>query len=199
MIFGRDSSGIQSEITTVNPIHPYGVAKAYADNMVREFRSVFGMYCCSGIFFNHESERRGEMFFSKKITTAVADIMKGGKKKIKVGSLDSVRDYGYAPDYMQAVYLMMNNSKPTDYVIGTGKLISLLDFIERCFKYAGLESKRHIEYDESLYRKNDTNVLCADASKIKSELGWQPTMPTNEMIQRMIEYNLQETKFANTY
>jgi len=190
LIFGRDASGTQNESTPVNPIHPYGIAKASADAMVREFRSVFGMYCCSGILFNHESERRGDNFFSKKITTAAANIKLGKQSSIKIGNLDSIRDYGYAPNFMQAAYLMMQNGKSQDYVIGTGNLISMKNFAKKCFEYINLDYLNYIEFDESLSRGIDTNILRADCRKIEQELGWRATVSVNEMIKIMIDEEL---------
>lgn len=187
LVFGRDSSGFQNEHTAINPIHPYGIAKASADSLLREFRSVFNVYFCSAIFFNHESERRGSNFFSKKTATAVANIKMGKQEKIKVGNLDSVRDLGYAPDYMKAVYLMMNNSVAKDYVVGTGSLTSMRDFTKKCFEYAGLDYSKHVEMDKSLYRENDTCILRADIKSIQSELGWYPEKSIDGIVKAMME------------
>lgn len=194
LTFGRDESGAQNERTPANPIHPYGITKLYADNMVKEFRKTFGVFACSGIFFNHESERRGENFFSKKITSAVARIKNGSDEKINIGNLSAQRDYGYAPDFMEAVWLMMQNETPTDYVIGTGKLISMERFMQICFEYIDVNWKRHIQYDETLDRKTDTKILRADTTKIQTELGWKPTHTVDDMIKKMIDYELEKTK-----
>ena len=187
LIFGRDTSGKQNELTPTNPIYPYGITKLYADNMVKEYRKTFGLYFCSGILFNHESERRGDNFFSKKITREVCEIKKGKKEKIKVGNLSALRDYGYAPDYTQAIYLMMNNSEPKDYVIGTGKTISMYDFLKKCCVYMGINHEECFEFDTSLYRENDTNVLCADITKITKDLGWKPKHSIDDIIKIMID------------
>ena len=193
LTFGRDTSGAQNERTPANPIHPYGITKNYSTNMVKEFRHSLGVFAVSGIFFNHESERRGNDFFSKKITSAVAKIKDGSDEKIDVGNLSAQRDFGYAPDFMEAVWLMMQNEKPTDYVIGTGKLISMEEFVKKSFEYVGLDYKKFIRYDETLHRKNDTAVLRADITKIQTELGWTPTHTVDEMIAKMIDYELERT------
>jgi GDPmannose 4,6-dehydratase len=150
------------------------------------------MFCCSGIFFNHESERRGDSFFSKKITKGVAtikeDLASGTiTDKIAVGNLTALRDYGYAPDFMEAVYLMMQAQTPRDYVIGTGELISMEDFVKKSFEYAGLDYRNFIYHDETLDRKTDTATLCANISKIKNELGWKPAHKVEDIIRKMID------------
>ncbi len=186
LIFGRDKSGFQNESTPNNPIYPYGIAKLYADNMVKEFRKTFKIFACSGIFFPHESERRGEEFLTKKITTTVSNIKAGKQKMLKVGNMESYRDWGYAPDYMDAAYRIMQETEPKDYVIGTGILTDTITFIEKCFNYAGLRFSDYIEIDQRLYREDDTGILKADISKIKSNIGWQPTTNIDEIIKKMI-------------
>lgn len=190
LIFGKDSSGTQNENTSPNPIHPYGITKLYADNMVKEFRETFGLFACSGIFYTHESERRPDIFFSRKITKAIADIKDGADGKIKLGDLSSLRDYGYSPDYMEAVYMMMNHSRPIDYVIGTGSLISMEDFAKRCFAYANLDFHEHVTVDSNLFRKNDMMVMKADISKIRTELGWEHTHNVDDIIKIMIDNDM---------
>lgn len=184
LMFGRDESRSQNELTPFNPIYPYGCAKLYAHNMVNEFRKTFGLFACSGIFFNHESERRKEHFFSRKICKAAAT-----KTKVTVGNLDALRDFGYAKDYMEAAYLMMQEIEPKDYVIGTGRLISMREFAKRAFEHVGLDYRDYVIEDESLKRKNDTNVLCADATKIELDLGWKAKTSIDEMIKIMIEHD----------
>lgn len=187
LIFGRGTLGFQNEHTPTDPIYPYGITKLYADNMVKEFRRTFGIFACSGILFPHESERRGADFFSQKIATAVKNIKSGKQKILKIGNIESSRDYGYAPDYMDAVYKIMQAPIPTDYVIGTGIITDIITFIEKCFDYVGLCYSDHIEIDHQLYRENDTAILKADISKIKREIGWQPSTTIDEMIKKMID------------
>lgn len=188
LIFGRDNSRYQSETTPFNPIYPYGCAKLYAHNMVTEFRKAYGIFACCGIFFPHESERRKEHFFSRKITKAAAT-----KTKITVGSLSGYRDYGYAPDYVEAAYLMLQHHIPTDYCIGTGKLISLREFAKKAFDYVGLNYRDYVKIDESQTRTNDAEILCANITKIKEELGWQPKTTMDEIIKKMVDYDRKET------
>lgn len=186
LIFGNNTYGIQNEETPINPIHPYGASKLYADNMVKEFRKL-GVYACSGIFFNHESKRRGENFFSKRITREINEVSRGERDKIIVGNLSVMRDYGYAPDFMEAAYLMMHNSEPKDYVIGTGKLISLQDFVKKCLELKGLDYNTHIKADPELYRTSDTSILRADISKITKDLGWEPKHNIDDIVKIMME------------
>lgn len=182
LIFGKDTSGFQNEETPPNPIYPYGASKLYADYLVKMYREQFGIFACSGIFFNHESPRRGEYFFSRRITTAAKN-----KEKIKVGNLSAVRDYGYAPDFMEAVYFMMNADEPKDYVIGTGNLISMRDFAEKAFSFAGLNYQDFVETEEAMIRNQDTNILRADISKIKKDLGWTPKTSIDGLIKSMMQ------------
>jgi len=182
LIFGRDESGLQNELTPFSPKYHYGSCKLYAHNMVNEFRETYGLFACSGIFFNHESERRKEHFFSRKICKAAA-----WKQKVTVGNLDSLRDFGYAKDYMEAAYLMMQAKEPKDYVIGTGKLISMRDFAKKAFEYAGLDYRDYVIEDESAKRKNDTQILCAVPSRIKLDLGWEAKTSIDEMIKIIID------------
>lgn len=184
LIFGRDKSGFQNEQTSFNPIYPYGAAKLYAQNIVREYREAFGVFACSGILFNHESERRGDHFFSRKVCKAAAI-----KTKVNVGSLSAYRDYGYAPDYVEAAHLMLHANTPKDYVIGTGVLTSLTDFAKKAFGYVGLDYKDYVICDETLVRPNDTNILRADIAAIKNDLGWEPKTNINELIKKIIEHD----------
>ena len=190
LIFGKDTSGFQNENTCSNPIHPYGISKLYADNILKEFRENFGIYCCSGIFFNHESERRGMDFFSRKITSSIAKIKAGKLDKIKVGDLSSVRDFCYSPDFMEAAYKMMQNRVPTDYCVGTGEIISMEEFVKKCFDYVELDYKKYIEVDYSMCRKKDSNVMRANINKISSEIDWRPKTTLDEMIKKMIDNDI---------
>ena len=187
LIFGRNTNCMQNEDTPKNPIHPYGCAKDYADFMVREFRKVHGLFACSGIFYNHESPRRSNLFFSKKITNAVKEIKSGKADKLMVSSTHVLRDFGYAPDFMEAVYMIMQDEQPQDYVIGTGILTSTMNFIIKCFECAGLNYKEHLECNGAIHRENDTNILCANISKIKNKLGWTPTHSVDDLIKIMMQ------------
>lgn len=186
LIFGRDTSGLQDELTPSKPIYPYGISKLYADNMVSEYRKEFGLFCCSGIFFNHESERRADNFFSKKIVRAAYMIKMGIMDSVKVGNLDSLRDYGYAKDCVNAAWRMLNSDYSCDYVIGTGKLISMRDFTKKCFEYVGLNYADYIQQDPKFIRK-EMPVLCANYACIKNDLGWEPTTSIDQMIDIMMK------------
>lgn len=196
LIFGRDGSGLQNETTPANPIHPYGASKQYIDSLVKEFRTVFGLFACSGILFSHESERRGADFFSKKVISTVARIKSGSNEKLKVGNLGAYRDYSYAPDVVEAAFMMLQNKKPVDYVIGSGRLITMEKFVEKAFEQAGLKYKDHIEFDPTLFRANDTKVLKADIRKITTELGWTPKHSIDQIIEKMGDYELEKLKTA---
>lgn len=179
--FGMDKSGYQDESTPDAPIYPYGASKAYADHLVRMYREEFGIYACSAIFYNHESPLRGDRFFSKKITNAAKT-----RTKIKVGDLDAQRDMGYCGDFMEAAYLMMTQDTPEDYVIGTGNLISMREFADKAFTLVGLDYRDYLEIDESFKRK-DSEVLRANITKIKTNLGWEPKTSIDELIKIMMQ------------
>lgn len=191
LVFGRDSSGFQNELTVRNPIYPYGVSKNMVDNLISEMRLEFGIKACSAIFFNHESPRRGDNFFSKKIARAAAKIKKD-KSILPVGNISVYRDYGYAVDYMEAAYLMLQQDIPKDYVIGTGAPIMMSDYIKKCFDYVGLDYMDHVLVDSTLYRKNDTRPLRADITKISNELGWKPKTSVDELVEVMMQAALQQ-------
>lgn len=184
LIFGRDTGTYQNEQTPFNPIYPYGAAKLYAHNMVREYRENFGMFAVNGILFPHESERRKEHFFSRKITRAAAR-----KEQVIVGTLQGARDYGYAGDYVKAAWMMLQAEVPKDYVIGTGQQTDLTDFAKYAFLYSGLDYRKYVQIVESEKRKNDTRCLLADYSAINKDLGWEPTTTISEMIQKMIQHD----------
>tara|TARA_R110000868_G_scaffold409778_1_gene696006 strand:- start:1296 stop:2255 length:960 start_codon:yes stop_codon:yes gene_type:complete len=187
LIYGKSNTTTQNEETLTKPINPYGVAKLYTDNMISEFRDNYGIFACSGIFFNHESERRGNLFFTKKIINNILDIVEGKIDKISVGDVSTSRDMGYAPEFMEAVYLMMQNSEPKDYVIGTGKLTKLSDFVSKAFSEFNLNWEDYIEYDKSLFREIDTPPLLADITNIKNDLGWEPKYGVDDIIKKMIK------------
>lgn len=190
LTFGLDKSGLQDENTPYAPLYPYAHSKVFADNLIKEYHDKYDIFACSGIFFNHESERRHEHFFSRKVTSTIARIIDGSKEKLKVGNLSSFRDYGYAKDYVEAAYLMLQAESPTNYVIGSGILTSLSDFLEKAFKQVGLDYTLNIEYDAQLSRPVDTQVLKANISKIKSDLSWMPKTSVDEMIKIMINHDL---------
>jgi GDPmannose 4,6-dehydratase len=186
LIFGNSNDSYQDEKTSTCPIYPYGAAKLFADNMIKEYRRHFDLFCCSGIFFSHESSRRGDSFFTKKVIKAAADIKQGKQTKIQLGNLSVLKDFGYAPDFMEAVCLMLQNKTPCDYVIGTGELISLEHFVKNVFENIDLNYKDFIDID-CKYNNREGSVLRANIFKIKNELNWCPKYAINDIILVMIK------------
>lgn len=191
LVFGHDTSGSQNELTARSPMHPYGIGKLYVDQMIEEFRNKYGIFACSGIFFNHESERRGERFFTRKVSRFVAKMALGNPKEtLTLGKLSAFRDFGYAPDFMQAVFMMMEDNKPEDYVIGTGKLTSLIEFVQKCFNYAGLQFGDYTEFSLDMTRKTDYTSLKCDYSKIRTNLGWEPKTTVDQIVEKMVDNDI---------
>ena len=173
-MFGDNPENPQSEKTALTPASPYACAKTYAHNLVRNYRESYGMFACSGILFNHESPRRGETFVTKKITLAAAKIKLGMQKKLYLGNLDAKRDWGHASDYVMAMWLMLQQKTPDDFVIATGKTYSVKQFLETVFKFADLDIEKYVEIDERLFRPHEVPLLLGDATKAKTVLGWEP-------------------------
>ena len=189
-MFGN-STPPQNENSPMIPRSPYGAAKLYAHNMTRVYRDSYGLFTCNGILFNHESERRGKNFVTRKITESLPRILDGKQDKLYLGNLDAKRDWGYAPDYCEAMWLMLQG-KPDDFVIGAGEAHSVREFASIAFDYVGLDWEKYVEVDSNLFRPAEVFYLLADASKAKSILGWQPKTSFNEMIKRMVESDLQK-------
>ena len=188
-MFGN-SSPPQNEDSPMHPQSPYGAAKLYGYNVTRIYRDSYNLFCCNGILFNHESERRGKNFVTRKITGALAQILAEKQKKLYLGNLDAKRDWGYAPDYSEAMWLMMQQDKPDDFVIGTGEAHSVREFLEVAFSYVDLEWQQYVEINPRFYRPSEVNYLLADASKAKRILGWQPKTSFNELVKRMVDFDL---------
>jgi len=183
----------QNERTPLNPQSPYGAAKVFAYNMTNLYRKAYGIFAVNGILFNHESERRGETFVTRKITRAVAHIKAGLDKKIYLGNLEARRDWGYAPEYMEAAWLMMQQPKPDDYVIGTGETHTVKEFVELAFKEAGLGNyKKYVEVDPSYYRPSEVHHLVADITKAKKLLGWKPQTKFKDLVKIMVKADIKE-------
>lgn len=181
----------QNEKTPFSPQSPYGAAKLFAYNMTNLYRDAYGIFAVSGILFNHESERRGETFVTRKITRAIARIKAGLDKKIYLGNLDAKRDWGYSPEYMEAAWLMMQQPKPDDFVIGTGETHTVKEFVELAFKEAGLgDWKKYVEIDPQYYRPAEINVLVADTRKAKKVLGWKPKTKFKDLIKIMVNADI---------
>lgn len=177
----------QNENTKFSPQSPYGIAKVFAHNTAKLYREAYGIFAVNGILFNHESPRRGENFVTRKITMGIARIKAGLDKKLYLGNLDAKRDWGYAPEYMEAAWLMMQQSKPDDYVIGTGETHTVREFVELAFKEAGLGNwKKYVEIDPQYYRPAEVNALVADIRKAKRVLKWQPKTKFKDLVKIMV-------------
>jgi GDPmannose 4,6-dehydratase len=177
----------QSEATPFHPRSPYAVAKVAAFWATVNYREAYGMYACNGILFNHESERRGETFVTRKITRAVARIKHGLQDKLYLGNLDAKRDWGYAPDYVEAMWLMLQADAPDDYVIATGETHSVREFLEHAFAHAGLDWEAHVEIDPRYFRPAEVDVLLGDASKAREQLGWEPKVGFEDLVRIMVD------------
>jgi GDPmannose 4,6-dehydratase len=184
--------GPLSEHSPFQPRSPYAAAKLYAHWMTANYREGYGLFACNGILFNHESPRRGETFVSRKITKAAARIKLGRQDKLFLGNLDARRDWGYAPDYVEAMWLMMQQDKPDDYVIATGQSHSVREFLDIAFGHLDLEWKEHVEIDPRYYRPTEVDVLLGDASKARRVLGWRPRVEFRELVQLMVDADFKQ-------
>ena len=202
-LYGKVEQVPQNELTPFHPYSPYAVAKLYGYWIVKEYREAYGMFCCSGILFNHESERRGETFVTRKITLAAARIAQGKQEKLYLGNLSSLRDWGYAKDYVECMWLILQNSKPEDFVIATGEQHSVREFCQLAFHHAGIElrfegegenekgidiktGKVIVEVSPDFYRPTDVVNLWGDPTKAKRELGWNPQKTTFEQLVKLM-------------
>lgn len=193
-MFGLAQETPQSERTQFHPRSPYGVSKAAGFYITQNYRESYNMFACNGIAFNHESPRRGFEFVTRKITRAVAKIKFGLSKQLRLGNLEAKRDWGYAADYVRAMWLMLQQPKPDDYVIATAETHSVREFMELAFKYAGLNWQDYVVVDERLYRPAEVHILQGDYSKAKRVLGWQPTVKFSELVAMMVESDLRSLK-----
>ncbi len=185
-MFGKVQETPQRETTPFYPRSPYGVAKVYGHFITVNYRESYGMYCCSGILFNHESERRGREFVSRKVTDGVARIKLGLAKELRLGNLDAKRDWGFAGDYVQAMWLMMQQDRPEDFVIATGETHTVGELVQVAFDAAGLDWKNYVVQDPSLVRPAEVDLLIGDAAKANKVLGWKPAVGFQELIRRMV-------------
>ena len=211
-LYGKVEEVPQRETTPFHPYSPYAVAKQYGYWIVKEYREAYNMFCCSGILFNHESERRGETFVTRKITLAAARIAQGKQDKLYLGNLSSLRDWGYAKDYVECMWLILQHDKPEDFVIATGVQHSVREFCEYAFREAGIElefkgegmdevgidkatGKVVIEVSKEFYRPTDVVNLWGDPAKAKTELGWNPTKTTfEELVKIMVAHDMELVK-----
>lgn len=209
-LYGKVEEVPQSETTPFHPYSPYAVAKLYAHWIVKEYREAYNMFCCSGILFNHESERRGETFVTRKITLAAARIAQGKQDKLYLGNLSSLRDWGYARDYVECMWLILQNERPEDFVIATGEQHSVRDFCYLAFKYAGIELEFQgegmdekgidkatgrvlVEVSEDFYRPTDVVNLWGNPAKARKELGWNPQKTSfEELVRIMVTHDMEK-------
>ena len=191
-MYGRVLGAPQTESTPFYPRSPYGVAKVYAHQICGNYRELYGMHISCGILFNHEGEYRGEEFVTRKITKSVAKIVQGKLDKIRLGTLDPKRDWGYAGDYVEAMWLMLQQQTPDDYVVATGKTHSVRDFLSSAIKAAGLkgEPEDYVVIDDNFKRPAEVDLLVGDASKAKKVLGWEPKVNFEELVSRMVNHDI---------
>ena len=180
----------QSETTPFHPRSPYGVSKVFAYWATTNYREAYGLFAVNGILFNHESVRRGEAFVTRKITRAIARIKAGMQDKLYLGTLDAKRDWGYAPEYVEAMWLMLQLDEPDDYVIATGESHTVGEFVELAFAHAGLDWKRHVEIDPRYFRPAEVDSLCGDPSKAREQLGWKARTSFEDLVTLMVDGDL---------
>ena len=186
-MFGKVAEVPQRETTPFHPRSPYAAAKVYAYWATVNYRESYGMFACNGILFNHESPRRGETFVTRKITRAVAQIKAGLQQKLFLGNLDAKRDWGYAKEYVEAMWLMLQQENPDDYVIATGETHSVEEFLEEAFSHVGLDWHEFVEIDPKYLRPAEVDLLIGDASKAKAALGWKPTVTFQALVRLMVD------------
>ncbi len=184
----------QNELTKMDPQSPYACAKLFGYHMVKIYRKSYGMFACNGIAFNHESERRGVEFVTRKVTHAVASIVAGKQKELRLGNLEARRDWGYSPDYVKAMWMMLQQEKPDDFVIGTGVTHSILDLVNLAFGLVKLDPRKYVVVDDQFKRPADVNWLQADPAKANTVLGWHPTVSFEQLIKIMLEADLKAVK-----
>ena len=215
-LYGKVEAVPQNEETPFHPYSPYAVAKLYGYWIIKEYREAYNMFCCNGILFNHESERRGDTFVTRKISLAAARIAHGKQDKLLLGNLDSLRDWGYAPDYVECMWLILQNDKPDDFVIATGVQHSVREFCQLAFHYVGIElefqgkdmyekgidkatGKVVVEVSPDFYRPTDVVNLLGDPSKAKRELGWNPTKTSfEELVRKMVAHDMKRVAVERT-
>jgi GDPmannose 4,6-dehydratase len=190
-MFGKVRHSPQNELTPFYPRSPYGISKVAAYQLTTNYREAYGLFCCSGILFNHEGPRRGFEFVTRKITSAVAKIRLGLERTVALGNLDARRDWGHACDYVRAMHLMLQEPKLDDYVIATGETHSVRDFCEIAFGEAGLDYREHVEVDPAFYRPAEVDLLLGDATKARQQLGWEPRHNFRELIKEMVRHDLE--------
>ncbi len=189
-MFGKVLETPQTERTPFYPRSPYGVAKVYGHFITVNYRESYGMFACSGILFNHESERRGLEFVSRKVSDGVARIVAGKAKRLKMGNLDARRDWGFAGDYVDAMWRMLQRDQPGDYVVATGVSHSVRDLVEVAFRCVGLDWQEYVDIDSKFIRPAEVDTLVGDASRAREEIGWEPTVSFEQLVEMMVRADL---------
>jgi GDPmannose 4,6-dehydratase len=190
-MFGRSPSP-QNEETPFNPTSPYAVAKVYAYWMTRNYRLGYNMFACNGLLFNHESPRRGEIFVTRKITMAIANILAKKQQFLYLGNLEPKRDWGYTPEYVEVMWQILQNDAPEDFVVGTGKQHSVREFVEQAFSYVGLNSGKYLKTDQKYFRPTETEDLAADSRKLKNVIGWEPKVMFTDLVKIMVDADMRK-------
>ena len=193
-MFGKVAETPQKETTIFNPRSPYGISKVAGYYLTKNYREAYGLWACSGILFNHESPRRGYEFVTRKITRSVARIKLGLSKELRLGNMDAQRDWGFAGDYIKAMWSMLQQEKPDDYVVGTGIMHSVKEFVEAAFNCVGLNWEDYVVIDQQLFRPAEVNVLKADYTKAREELKWAPDVQFDELVKMMVEADMKSFK-----
>jgi GDPmannose 4,6-dehydratase len=190
-MFGKVQESPQTEKTPFYPRSPYGVAKVYGHWITVNYRESYDLFACSGILFNHESGRRGKEFVTRKISHGVASIKKGLQKELRLGNLDAKRDWGFAGDYVRAMWMMLQEKRPDDYVIATGENHTVRDFVQIAFDHAGLSWKKHVVIDPKFFRPAEVNTLCGNSAKARRKLGWRPEISFEKLVRMMVDADLE--------
>jgi GDPmannose 4,6-dehydratase len=193
-LYGKVQEIPQTETTPFHPRSPYGAAKAFAYYVTQNYREAYGAFACNGLLFNHESPRRGENFVTRKITQAVGRIVAGTQQRVALGNLDAERDWGFAGDYVVAMWQMLQQDEPDDYVVATGEKHSVREFLDLAFGRVGLDWREHVEIDVRQFRPSEVDQLLGDASKAKRVLGWVPTVSFRELVDRMVDADVELAK-----
>ncbi|MCX6985701.1 MAG: GDP-mannose 4,6-dehydratase [Lentisphaerae bacterium] len=193
-LFGKAAEIPQTEKTPFYPRSPYGCAKLYSYWITVNYRESYNLFACNGILFNHESPRRGETFVTRKITRAATRIKLGLQDKLYLGNLDAKRDWGFAGDYVEAMWMMLQADEPDDFIVATGETYSVREFLEKVFKSLGLNWEKHVEIDPKYYRPTEVDVLLGDSSKIRRKLGWKPRVSFDGLVKMMVEHDLDLAK-----
>ncbi|MGH3008115.1 MAG: GDP-mannose 4,6-dehydratase [Gaiellaceae bacterium] len=198
-MFGKVAETPQTETTPFHPRSPYGVGKVFGYWITRNYREAYGMYAANGILFNHESPRRGPTFVTRKITRAIGAILRGEQNELWLGNLDAKRDWGFARDYMEGAWRMLQADEPDDYVLATAETHSVRDFLDHAFGYANLDWHDYVQIDERYFRPAEVDLLLGDASKAKEKLGWEPTVRFEELVQMMVDHDRERRQTEEHY